>query len=280
MRNRKSLLVLSVLAVVSLMLSSIASAEVINTTTGKVLFYDNYESAPAVVGAYSGSSTVDADPVGVVCRIPTAVTESALYNVQVTNYGTPGAYEGDNYLRLNSGGNNYNVMYFADQSTQGDQISLAWMINIDGTSANAARICLTGSAYYIEVANTSATAISTCYPNPSGSGYLWQVIPGLTYVQKTWQKWQLDYKIGDSTYAMSVSTPDGSGGWTNVKTASGIPMKVTTGLDTMVLNQVVHLNQSGRCHMDEYRAVPEPSCVVLLASGLIGLLCYAWRKRN
>ncbi|MBU4273351.1 MAG: PEP-CTERM sorting domain-containing protein [Planctomycetes bacterium] len=27
-------------------------------------------------------------------------------------------------------------------------------------------------------------------------------------------------------------------------------------------------------------AVPEPSTVVLLVTGLIGLLCYAWRKRR
>jgi hypothetical protein len=27
-------------------------------------------------------------------------------------------------------------------------------------------------------------------------------------------------------------------------------------------------------------AVPEPSLIVLLASGMIGLLCYAWRKRK
>ena len=29
-----------------------------------------------------------------------------------------------------------------------------------------------------------------------------------------------------------------------------------------------------------FTSTPEPSTLVLLASGLIGLLCYAWRKRR
>ena len=36
---------------------------------------------------------------------------------------------------------------------------------------------------------------------------------------------------------------------------------------------------SGRVVLS-YNAVPEPSAVVLLATGLIGLLCYAWKKRK
>ena len=30
----------------------------------------------------------------------------------------------------------------------------------------------------------------------------------------------------------------------------------------------------------ELRQVPEPSALILLASGLLGLLCYAWRRRR
>ena len=33
-------------------------------------------------------------------------------------------------------------------------------------------------------------------------------------------------------------------------------------------------------HFDVSTTVPEPSVIVLLATGLLGLLAYAWRKRK
>jgi hypothetical protein len=60
--------------------------------------------------------------------------------------------------------------------------------------------------------------------------------------------------------------------------------KLAAGAFTEIL-----LSPSDGCYIDnvtltatgpDFASVPEPSTIVLLASGLIGLLAYAWRKRR
>jgi hypothetical protein len=55
-----------------------------------------------------------------------------------------------------------------------------------------------------------------------------------------------------------------------IQLGGGWPTNTGSGLKTVHFDNV---------RLD-YTAVPEPGTLALLASGLIGLLCYAWKKRK
>ena len=82
---------------------------------------------------------------------------------------------------------------------------------------------------------------------------------------------------------MNVDT-DGNGSLAN-NTASDIGLgalfNVTSSASGTILGQEsLAPNGVGTWAGFQVASVPEPSTLVLLASGLIGLLCYAWRKRS
>ncbi len=274
MRSSKLLLALLILGVIALSVSAPATAGIINMTTPTTLFYDDFEAySPVSTVAYPDGSG-DYDPTAGTAGT-WAFTEPNPNRIQVTDYATPGAFQGSKYLRAyNEASQMVAYMNFARQSTIGEKIHFEQMVYIGKTpivgSLPFLIIGLDGSSTrrFHLVTSTSQFGLTegqvACYDSgPSAP------IPGLTYTAGVWQKWEIDYAIGttlidvtiDGTKVSNISTGSLPGGALD-------RIKITTGSDSGTI---------AKLYLDE---VPEPSSIVLLASGLIGLLCYAWRKRK
>jgi hypothetical protein len=270
-------LLLSVLAI-SAFLGAPAFASVVNVTTSTTLFYDNFESAPGVSNAAYPDASGSYKPVATVGAW--AFTEPATDRIQVTDFASPGAYQGNNYLRLvrepNEGAVNANEI-FTPQTTVGQTIDWKQMVYVPSTfvgSGGPLEIAgLSGASTYrwdLYMGYTSSGPLDVESYNATG----WPPnSTGLSVTPDTWQLWEIKYKIGDSTMSLSV------GGNTN----ASVPIYPGGSLDRIALNldRPTGSAWSGMMY-DEVGGppVPEPSTLTLLACGLAGLLCYAWRKRK
>jgi hypothetical protein len=92
------------------------------------------------------------------------------------------------------------------------------------------------------------------------------VFDGLTIQSEKWQKWELDYTIGDLNYTLTIDGVSRS-----APTVSGAGSSLTNFLLTE------GSGVPGALMMDE---VPEPSTLIIAMTGIVGLLAYAWRKRK
>ncbi len=113
-------------------------------TIGRTLFKDNFEDAPAVAsGVFPDSASGDCDPVAQVGTWDivgaSGGAEVPEYLAQVTNYGTPGAQEGNNYLRTGwinqTNAQAYANGYLAGGATTDDVTASVWFYaNTDRTN--------------------------------------------------------------------------------------------------------------------------------------------------
>jgi hypothetical protein len=83
------------------------------------------------------------------------------------------------------------------------------------------------------------------------------------YVANKWQKWEIDYNIGDSFLKLTI---DGV-------SAANVPILSGGNLGGIALIS----DSIG--YADEV-AVPEPSTLALAMAGVVSLLAYAWKKRK
>lgn len=287
MRHSKLFLVLCIMGIGALIVSAPASAEVINATTGVQLFYDGYEGAPAVSHAAYPDATGDYDPVAVV-GTGTIVVETNYYDGQVTDivhpyltqesggetWGEIGPYSGSNYLRMQSDapsdGDTTSVDYeinFAAQSTANDHLhyeQMFYLSDVIDTDYYAL------SMHVYEDDGTTVCASLATFPDKTIRYYSdgWHST-GLSVTEDQWQKWEIDYIIGNVNDTFSL-TIDGT-------TASGLSTRGGVGhWDTIM---VICKTNRGDLFLDEV-VVPEPASIVLLVSGMVSLLAYAWRKRR
>ncbi len=105
------------------------------SASAAILFQDNFENAPEVAsGVFPDSASGDCDPVAQVGTwdIVGAAdgAEVPEYLAQVTNYGTPGAQEGNNYLRTGwinqTNAQAYANGYLAGGATTDDLTESVW----------------------------------------------------------------------------------------------------------------------------------------------------------
>lgn len=271
MRSSKLLLGVLIMGAGVLAMSASALASVMNMSTvggPTLLFYDDFEDATSVSHAAYPDTSAYFWPTG---GTPGTWNCSAdAKQVQVTDITNgpngPGTLQGNNYLRLQRGleADFSAGQLFTVQDKNGDHIHWEQMLYAGSAAANANPVQLLGDG-----TDGRRFNILTSYSPAGGSvgSYTgdWPpgAIAGLSYVANTWQKWELDYNIGDTVIKLTI---DGV-------SASNIPIMSGGNLGA------ISLVSSSIAYADEV-SVPEPSMVALLVTGLFGLLCYAWRKRK
>jgi hypothetical protein len=107
-----------------------------------VVFQDNFETAPEVSSAAPLSDSLDADPVATVGTwvMKDRGSGGGDQSEQVTNYGTPGAHSGNNYLRLANTADSQAIANFTAVQTQ--DVVVDYWIN---TQQNDARLLMRNS---------------------------------------------------------------------------------------------------------------------------------------
>lgn len=270
MRTSKLLLMALVCGVGGWLASGSASAEVINVTTGAQLFGDTFEELGTNVSHtdYTHNDGGDYDPLQFPGYGMWSVVEQGEDRVQVTDatglYG-PGAFQGSNYLRLVRDGVGEPTVFQtfqANQATPSDHIRFSEMVYITPSDAgkdNPVSIAGlgTGDVIRFDVITNNSPAGASSVGNYTGA---WPpaAIP-IAYTAGQWQKWQIDYLIGATTYDLTIGQ----------STVSGIPAMSAGDFGT------IRIFSDSQVFLDE---VPEPSGVVLLLSATAGLLACAWRK--
>jgi hypothetical protein len=255
-----------ILAVFSMALTAEATT-ITNLTTGTVLFSDDYEGLGTNVShATPFQDDGDFDPVTSVGAWTTIVEQRQDY-IQVTDsvLGTdPGAYQGNNYLRvLRTGDNNIAVPTASSpQTTQGEVIHFETMFYVSqiGDSPGVASVALRDPADVL----LSLTGMNV-------SGDILNYNAGwnsttLSFNVAEWNKLEVDYVVGATDYTVTV----------NGLSESNLPIsEFSSGAGGAVGN--VRIGSAKRV---EYclDAVPEPSTAILLLG--IGLLGLTRRKRN
>ncbi len=223
------------------------------TVDNTVVVDDNFENASQVSHTpWTSGDTTDADPDNAIVGSWT-VTENLPNVIQVTDYGTTGAYEGDNYLRIRrttggSGGDYSTAKLVGTRQTSGTA-HLKIMTYVDVTNASTASVKL----------YDGSTVILGLYFNDGkikyydGWGYK---DTGLSYIVDAWKELDVDWVIGGHDFDV---TYDGNSG-------TGVVWHQTSGIDSVLFAA------SDYGHDVFYDAVPEPATIGLLAVGMLGLL--------
>jgi hypothetical protein len=237
------------------------------------LFQDDFESQP------SANVSVIASPDAATVAVPTAPSVGtwvasfdpnggggADANVQVTNYATPGAASGSNYLRLyRTAGQPFANATFAPQTRAGDHLRLEADIRVSSAAPTVGVEIIGGTGH---VFGTGYTTLCDIY---SLASTVTDGTTSIAYTPDVYQKYQLDYVIGASTLTLQI----GANSATFAANAGNVgffgfgsypPNVAGFAIDNVT---VTNLSQ-----------VPEPSAITLLASALFGLLAYAWRKQK
>ncbi|NLF08859.1 MAG: PEP-CTERM sorting domain-containing protein [Pirellulaceae bacterium] len=287
-------MVLFVVAVCAALAASPASAYIINLTTNTPVFYDGFESQPSNLVSHANyPDAMNALPVaaqyGGWWSTLNLGDPARYHQVQVTDYesGTffaPGAYEGDNYLRLRRVSPDSYVQACQNFATTsfatGDIFHWEQMVYLAKGTTNTSNeffvrfntVLLPGD----DPTNTYPPALISIKSH--GGSVQYDVndaakVTGMTVAYNTWQKWEVDYVVGSDKFTLTL---DGV-----VKADLGINKVAyqNQALSFVAMRSGPNVTDS-IAYIDETFTIPEPSTFALLGMGLIGLLCYAWRKRK
>jgi hypothetical protein len=265
-----------VYVVTALLIPVAAQAMVITNVTqsNTVLFADNFEGAPAVSHSAAPDYSGAYDPVattGTWSILDFAGPEGEYSPcIQVTDYGVPGTANGNNYLRIHRGDSSTGgdaTAQYATQATTGDHIRASFMAYFPSYDTYAVMKWR---------GNTGPGDMQRAGARAGANGVVEDLngaATALTYALNQWQEWSFDYVIGAGTYTMSV------GG-----VSSGPISNSTRGGPGNLAN--LGIWNGGEAYSQFYIdgigtiPAPEPSTLISLLTGMVGLLCYAWRRRK
>ena len=244
----------TMLVVLSMVAIAVSSASAVTITSGStVIGFDDFESNTTFSTAAAPDTSGDYDPDAATTG-SWSTSEATADKVQVTNYGTPGAFEGSKYLRITATSTHAYLAFSADQTT--GTLHFETMVNTGQTNLNSSTAVgfqNSSSAWGPFVQFMSGGKIqyyaSSAYHDS-----------GLTYTADVWKKLEIDWTIGSSTFDL---TYDGT-------TVTGLATRGTAAsMDR------IRLSGNGLSHFD---AVPEPATMSLLGIG--GLLALVRRRRK
>jgi hypothetical protein len=251
MRSAKMLLVLLIVGISALVVSA-------PTFAGTVLFADDFEGG--TVGAYPTATigTWNSD---------TGTDQSQIF---VTNGATPGPAPGGStqYLRLARAATwNQVDANFTMQTNPSDLVRM----EADVWGGNCMPSVYAGVDQYL-----GSGFVNGLYLQFRANGSIYGppgALANMTWPVGQWNHVVLDYHPTAATFDLTV----------NAQTMTGIAMLTPCNVDDLMLTEVsgpeatywdnvkITLNPS---------AVPEPSSIALVVTGLMGFLAYAWRKRR
>ncbi|MCD4727048.1 MAG: PEP-CTERM sorting domain-containing protein [Pirellulales bacterium] len=244
-----------------LLIPAVAQADTIpllkNLTTGATVFHDDFEGD--TIGAYPvadiGTWRVD------------ACTGTA--EIKVTDFANSGisAYQGSQFLKTAT-------------FVSGDDVKLRGVGAVDTDTTDIVEMqiafhqvggVMTGVYPYggdlLLAVGLAADYSSWTSEIIYHDGSSW-VGTGLTYAQSAWNTLKVTHTNGTTAWAISLN--------------NGTPVNVSSFAagSTDTWNEIEIKRGTGDVLNTYFDAVPEPGTMALLATGLIGLLCYAWRKRK
>ena len=218
MRERHAYGIVFFWATVMLWTMQALAVTLINRTTGRLLFYDDFETVPAVsLGAYPDASG-DYDP-GAAAFGAWTLYEVGTTNIQVCSFSGDGksdpaaSPQGTNYLRVvrhTTAGAEASFSPSVLQNTPGDVIHTETMVWIPGAvNAGAFQFQLSGSGgptdyranLLIGTASGGVGAVSAWDATLATPNW---VDSTLDWLANTWQKWEIDYTVGAETFDLTI----------------------------------------------------------------------------
>lgn len=219
-----------------------------NVTQGTILFdsrgFENDAAGGAPSAANPGTWTLVSGPP----------------QIQTTDAGAPGAYEGRRYAASyrDSASSDAMLAYFnAPQSTPGDHIRMEWMWWLP---ANAdARVYMghnEGGTFRNLLRVTGGNVLSY---DPNASSYA-HLSSNLTYTPETWQKWTLDYVVGETSFSLQIGDGPAATGNTlkSLSTAGGGSIN-HLALGHNALNATWYLDAATSTSSGAYEPQPQDS---------------------
>lgn len=274
----------TIVAMTAVGLATAAShAVIIKDGSNNTLFYDNFEGVSPVSTTDHPDASGDYDPVAITGAWTNAEPSGITRSVQVANYGTPGAFQGTQYLRnvrqtstsstatnsfatfalQTTGTLHAEFMYYAVNTASLPEKNFGFGIQLteDDSPSFGDK---TASDYRFLLGNRISDHMIRHYAPNAGDNNGTYTDTGVTYIPNQWQKWVVDVDLNARTYSFSIDggTPSAALPFFSINQSASGTFYFNNGAD------------SSAFLLD---AVPEPASIAMF--GLAGLLL-AGRRRG